>query len=145
LTKKRGYRKDSEILYTKYYQPGEAMTFKSIRNENCKDCEVFGLVAGYSVEAPSDIYRVADPVATRPASKHLEYARTSVSIAKAIQTQRTCRAWGTLLARGFARVILDRVRDNPDKAPGSRSRGSELDADAEFNFFYPPSAGEGRS
>jgi hypothetical protein len=23
--------------------------------------------------------------------------------------------------------------------------GSKLDADAEFNFFYPPSAGEGRS
>jgi hypothetical protein len=33
--------------------------------------------------------------------------------------------------------------------PGSGARlsqlGSELDADAEFNFFYPPSAGRGRS
>jgi hypothetical protein len=25
-------------------------------------------------------------------------------------------------------------------APGSRNCGSELDADAEFNFFYPPTA-----
>jgi hypothetical protein len=29
--------------------------------------------------------------------------------------------------------------------PGSRNWGSELDAEAEFNFFYPPSAGRGRS
>jgi hypothetical protein len=48
-------------------------------------------------------------------------------------------------AHGFARVILNHVRDNLDPAPGSRNWGSELDADAEFNFFYPPLAGEGRS
>jgi hypothetical protein len=72
------------------------------------------------------------------ASKHLEYVRTSKSIAKAMQTQRICRAWGNSFARGFARVILDRVRDNLDQAPGSRNWGSELDADAEFNFYYLP-------
>jgi hypothetical protein len=64
---------------------------------------------------------------------------------KAIQTQGTCRAWGNLFARGFARVILDRVRGKLDPAPGSRNRGSELDADAKFNFFYPPLVGESRS
>jgi hypothetical protein len=31
--------------------------------------------------------------------------------------QRICRAWGHSFARGFARVILDRVRDNLDQAP----------------------------
>jgi hypothetical protein len=59
-------------------------------------------------------------------------------------TQRICRAWGYSFARGFARVILDRLRDNLDQAPGSRHWGSELDADTEFNFSYPPSAGRGR-
>jgi hypothetical protein len=87
----------------------------------------------------------ADLVATPLASKHLDYARTSASIAKAMQTQRICHAWGHSFARGYARVILDRVRENLDQAPGSRERGSELDADAEFNFFYPPTAGRGRS
>jgi hypothetical protein len=53
-----------------------------------------------------------------------------------MQTQRICRAWSHSFARGFARVILDRVRDNLDQATGSRNWGSELDADAEFNFFY---------
>jgi hypothetical protein len=62
-----------------------------------------------------------------------------------MQTQRICRAWGQSFARGFARLILDRVRDNLDQAPGSRNWGSELDAGAEFNFFYPPTAGRGRS
>jgi hypothetical protein len=55
------------------------------------------------------------------------------------------RAWGHSFAREFARVILDRVRDNLDLAPGSRYWGCELDADAEFNFFYPPSAGRSGS
>jgi hypothetical protein len=73
-----------------------------------------------------DIYRAASPL------KHT-------------QTKRICRAWEPSFARGFAWVNLDRVRDNLDPAPGSRNRGSDLDADFELNFFYPPSAGEGRS
>jgi hypothetical protein len=43
------------------------------------------------------------------------------------------------------KAILDRVRDNLDQAPGSRNWESELDADAEFNFFYPSTTGRGRS
>jgi hypothetical protein len=66
-------------------------------------------IVGYSGEASSDVHRVADLVATRLASKYLEYARTSTSIAKAMQTQRICRAWGHSIARGSARVILDRL------------------------------------
>jgi hypothetical protein len=34
-----------------------------------------------------------------------------------MRTQRICRAWGHSFARGFARVVLDRVRDNLDQAP----------------------------
>jgi hypothetical protein len=78
---------------------------------------------GYSGEASSDVHRVADLVATRLASKHLDYVRTSRSIAKAMQTQRICRDWGHSFARGFARVILDRVRDSLDQVPGSRNYG----------------------
>jgi hypothetical protein len=92
---------------------------------------------GYSGEASSDVYRFADLVATRLASKHLKYARTPTSIVKAMQTQRICRTWGHSFACGFARVVLDRVRENLDPAPGSRNWGSELDADAKFNFLYP--------
>jgi uncharacterized membrane protein len=95
-------------------------TFKFIPNEYGKDGEVLGLIVGYSGEASSDVYRVADLVATRLAAKHLEYIRTSATTTKAMQTQRTCRAWEHSFARGFARVISDRVRDNLDQAPGSR-------------------------
>jgi hypothetical protein len=93
---------------------------KSILNEDGKDGEVLGLVVGYSGEASSDVYRVADFVATRLASMHLDYTRTPASIAKAMQTQRICCAWLHSSACGFARVILERVRDNLDPAPGSR-------------------------
>jgi hypothetical protein len=96
---------------------------------------VLGLVVGYSGKASSDIYRVADLVATRLTSKHLDFVWTSASIAKAMQTRRVCRALGHSFARGFARIVLDRVRDNLDQAPGSRIWGSDLDAGAEFNVF----------
>jgi hypothetical protein len=120
----------ADKLGAEYHQPGDATTFKSILNEYDKGGEVLGLVVGYTGEASSDVYCVADLVATRLASKHLDFVRTSESTAKAMQTQRICRAWGHSFARGFARVILDRVRDNLDQAPGSRNWGSELDADA---------------
>jgi hypothetical protein len=142
---KSDYRKKADKLDAQYHQPGDATTFKSILNEYGKGGEVLGLVVGYSGEASSDVHRVADLVGTRLASKHLDYVRTSKSIAKAMQTQRICRAWGHSFARRFTRVILDRVRGNLDQAPGSRNWGSELGADAEFNFFYPPTAGRGRS
>jgi hypothetical protein len=67
------------------------------------------------------------------------------SIAKAMPTQRIFRTWGHSFARRFAPVILKSVRNNLDPVPGSRILGSELDANTEFNFFYPPSTGEGRS
>jgi hypothetical protein len=68
---------------------------KSILDEHGKGGEMLGLVVGYSGEASLDVYRVADLVATRLASKHLDYAGTSASIAMAMQTQRICRAWDT--------------------------------------------------
>jgi hypothetical protein len=78
------YRKKADKLDAKYHQPGDATRFKSILNDYGKDGEVLGLVVGYSGEASSDVNVVADLEATRLASKHLEYARTSASIAKAM-------------------------------------------------------------
>jgi hypothetical protein len=121
---KSDYRKEADNLDAEYHQPGDATTLKSILNEYGKGGEVLGLVVGYSGKASSDLYRVADLLATRLASKHLEYIRTSASIAKAMQTQRICHAWGHSFARGFARVILDRVQDNLDLAPNSHNWGA---------------------
>jgi hypothetical protein len=68
---KSDYRKHADKLDAQYHQPGDATTFRSILNEYGKDGEVLGLVVGYSGEASSDVYRAADLVATRLASKHL--------------------------------------------------------------------------
>jgi uncharacterized membrane protein (Fun14 family) len=116
---KSEYRNKADKLDAEYHQPGDETTFKSILNEYGKGGKVLGLVVGYSGKSSSVLHCVADLVTTRLASKLLDYVRTSVSIAKAMQTQRICRAWGHSFARGFARVILDRVRDNLDQAPGS--------------------------
>jgi hypothetical protein len=95
---KSEYRKHPGYLDVEYHKPGDATTSKSILNEYGKG-EVLGLVVGYSGEASLDVYRVADIAATRLASKHLEYIRTPASIAKAMQNQRICRAWGHSFAR----------------------------------------------
>jgi hypothetical protein len=78
---KSEYRKKAGKLDAEYHQPGGAKTFKSILNEYGKVGEVLGLVVGHSGEASSDVHRVADLVATRLDSKHLDYVRTSASIA----------------------------------------------------------------
>jgi hypothetical protein len=51
---------------------------KSILNRYGKGFEMLGLVVGYSGDALSDVYRVADLVAIRLTSKHLEYVRKEV-------------------------------------------------------------------
>ena len=99
------------------------------------------LVLGFSGEASSDVHLVADFVATRLATKHLEYMRTSASVAKAMKAQQIYRAWGHSFAQGFARVILNRVRDNLDSASGSNGPSDDRNADAEFSIFFPPSTG----
>ena len=52
--------------------------------------------------------------------------------------QQICRAWGNSFAQVFARVNLNRVRDNLDSAPESNGPSDDRDADAEFCFFFPP-------
>jgi hypothetical protein len=143
---KSDYVKRAASLDAKYHQqPGDGPTFSSILNEYGEYGEVLGLVVGFAGEASSDVHRLADFVATRLAAKHLDYYRTAFSLAKSMKAQQIHRAWGHSFAQGFARVILNRVRDNLDSATESR-RGhpDERDADADFNFFNPPSAGNGR-
>jgi hypothetical protein len=69
---KSEYRKKAGDLDAKYHQPGDTTTFKSILNEYGMGGEMLGLVVGYSGKASSDVYRVADLVATRLALKHLD-------------------------------------------------------------------------
>jgi hypothetical protein len=78
------YRKKAGKLDAEYHQLADATTLKPILIKHGQDGEVLGLVVGYSGEASSDVYRVANLEATRLASKHLEYIRTSTSIAMAM-------------------------------------------------------------
>jgi hypothetical protein len=137
---KSEYRRHAEQLDLKFHPAGDGTTFTSILNEYGKDGEVLGLVVGYTGEASSDIHQVADLVAARLASTHLEYVRTTLSVAKALHIQRIYRDWGHSFARGFARVVLERARDSLDSFLNS-CQTDERDADAEFNYFYPPGNG----
>jgi hypothetical protein len=135
----------ADLDATHHQNPGDGeVTFSSILREYGKDGEVLGLVVGFSGEASPDVHRLADYVASRLAAKHLEFTRTAPSVAKAMKMNQIRRVWGHSFAQGFARVILDRARDNLDSVVGSHfGLSDERDADAEFNFHHPPSAGFG--
>jgi hypothetical protein len=62
------YRADK--LDAEHRQLGGATTFNSILNGYGKDGEVLGLVVGYSSEASSDVYRVADPTSLEASRVH---------------------------------------------------------------------------
>ena len=107
-----------------------------------------GFVVCFSGEASEDVHKVADFVALELASKHLTYFRTTMTNAKSLYVHRVRRIWGHSFARGFARVLLERLRDNlgPGPAPGSyraACNDAAADVNEEFAFFHPDSATQG--
>ena len=57
------------------------------------------------------------------------------------------RKWGHTIARGWARLILDRLRDYVGSHQGGDHRRSTQahtnEAHEQFGFFYPAHAGQG--
>ena len=133
---KSEYRRHAEQLDAKFHPAGDGTTFKSILNEYGRDGEVHGLVVGYAGEASSDVRASGRGRGDSFGIGHLEFVRTTWSVAKVLHTQRIHREWGHSLIRGFARVILERVRDSLDSVSSHR-QANEHDFDAEFNFLFP--------
>ena len=67
--------------------------------------------------------------------------------AKSFYAHRIRRTWGHSFARNFARVLLERIRDNLGcgTAPSRHrtDRDGETDVNEEFAFFHPDSADRG--
>ena len=98
---------------------------------------------GFSGEASQDVHLVADFAAEELAMKHLTYFRMTMANAKALFRHRLHRKWGHTFALGFARVMLERLRDHVGDGPApSRFRPvsdpTAADANEEFAFFRGP-------
>ena len=110
---------------------------------------VLGPVVGAFGEASSDLGRLRDLCAHALAAKHVEYYRMTHAQAKALYRHQLNRKWGHTIARGWARLILDRLRDYVgSQRGGDHNRSTEAhtnDAHEQFGFFNPAHAGQGRN
>ena len=72
---------------------------------------VLGPTIGCYGGASSDVRKLRDLAATELAQKHCEYYSMDFPRAKAMFKQRINREWGHHIARGWATLLLDRLRD----------------------------------
>jgi len=72
----------------------------------------------------SDLSLILDLVAREMARKHTAFYNIGFSEAKALFRQKLARKWGHAIARGWASLLLDRLRDFvvvPSSAGGNSS------------------------
>jgi hypothetical protein len=98
---------------------------------------VLGPTIGCYGGASSDVRKLRDLAATELAQKHCECYSIDFPRAKAMFKQRINREWGHHIARGWATLLLDRLRDCVGAVGGAPSGAAEAFCDS-----VGPDAGE---
>ena len=80
-------------------------------NEYGHNGRVLAPVIGRYGGASSDLSLILDLVARELARKHTSFYNIGFSEAKAMFKQKLARKWGHAIARGWATLLLDRLRD----------------------------------
>jgi len=125
--------------------PSERGPFKRILCEyGGAGGRVLGPVVGAFGEASSDLSLLRDLCASEMAQKHIEYFRMTVNQALGLFRHQLNRKWGHTIARGWSRLILDRLRDFTGPK-GDSSRGGHRgtsDTDEQFSYFNSAHSGQ---
>jgi hypothetical protein len=112
---------DSELHGSQQDQRGP---IESELNEYGHRGRVLAPVIGRYGGASSDLSLILDLVAREMARKHTAFYNIGFSEAKALFRQKLARKWGHAIARGWATLLLDRLRDFvvvPSSAGGNSS------------------------
>ena len=105
-------------------QQGQRGPIESELNEYGHRGRVLAPVIGRYGGASSDLSLILDLVAREMARKHTAFYNIGFSEAKALFRQKLARKWGHAIARGWATLLLDRLRDFvvvPSSAGGNSS------------------------
>ena len=130
-------------LDQKYHgtQPGTIGPIEARLREYGKPDEhaVSGLVLGAFGELSTDCYSLAYAIARVKATKYLSYFNIKPQGALALHKQAVLRLWGLTAQRGWARLILNRLRSLVMLAEPPDAPEGDPDADAHdlHNFFFP--------
>jgi hypothetical protein len=126
--------------------PGERGPFaRTLYEYGGEEGRVLGPVVGAFGEASSDLGLLRDLCANEMTSKHVEFFRMTGDQARGLFRHQLNRRWGHAIARGWSRLILDRLRDyTGPKDDSSRSRHHGVsEANEQFAYFNPAHSGRG--
>ena len=105
---------------------------------------VLGLVSGAFGESSSDIHAIRDIVAKELANFHIEFFNCNEKTAIGMYREITNRKWSHTMARSWARLLLDRLREYVGHGSRGRSGNNlhyEEDAYERNNYHNPPRGG----
>ena len=106
------------------------------------DGRVLGPIIGVYGSGSNDLKLLRDLAATELARKHLEYHNMDFYHALAMFRNKFSRSWGQLIARGWASLLLDRLRDYVIPASNIRPAYSDYygpnsgETNDQFNYFH---------
>ena len=120
-------------------QPDERGPFmRTLYEYGGKEGRVLGPVVGIFGESSSDLNSLRDLCANELASRHTELFRISKDQASSLFRHQLNRKWGHTIARGWARLILDRLRDYVGANFSEHQRERNEDYHEQYSYFNPP-------
>jgi len=106
------------------------------------DGRVLGPIIGVYGSGSNDLKLLRDLAASELARKHLEYHNMDFFHARAMFRNKFSRSWGQRIARGWASMLLDRLRDYVIPASNVRPTYSDYygpnsnETNDQFNYFH---------
>jgi len=94
-------------------------------------------VMGAFAEMPEDVSRICDITAHDLAWTHVSYYNNDAKRTKGMYKQRTQKAWGHTVHRGWARLLLDRAPGPHHPRPGAPRHLRRGDADGRGQLGRP--------
>jgi len=127
---KREYFKKAEKLDRKFHNtpPGTVGPFSRVLRDYGVQGEVLGLVVGAFGEVSQDVHHLRDVVAEKLVEIHTSYFKIPTNRAKSFVVNLLTRKWGHSIARGWARLLLERLRENVDLPADLKSFATNPDA-----------------
>jgi hypothetical protein len=127
---KREYSKKAEKLDRKFHNtpPGTVGPFSRVLRDYGVQGEVLGLVVGAFGEVSQDVHHLRDVVAEKLVEIHTSYFKIPTNRAKSFVVNLLTRKWGHSIARGWARLLLERLRENVDLPADLKSFATNPDA-----------------
>jgi len=107
------YHRTARELDTRLHAtvPDQHGPFTKILLEHGHEGRVLAPVVGIFGEASSHLGEIRDLIAFEKAKKHCDLSRCTISEASGMYKNSLNRKWGHAIARGWSRLIIDRLRD----------------------------------